>query len=136
MHRYGLSVRANTSVGQQLPPYWEVKVAGFRKFCSENLAGVSMEHFYNMDEVPVSFDMPRNYTVKYKGSQDVKIFTTGHEKSNFTVVLCVTANGGRLPPLVIFKRKSFPRNETIPEGIIVKVNPKGWMDAKLMKVWI
>ncbi|KAF4798918.1 hypothetical protein TURU_059562 [Turdus rufiventris] len=44
-------------------------------------------------------------------------------------------NRTKLPPIVIFKRKMLPK-ETFPAGIIVKVNPKGWMDEEIMKNWL
>ena len=58
------------------------------------------------DEVPMSFDMPGIFTVDLKGAQDIKISTTGSEKCNFTIILCVTADGGKLHPMIIFKRKT------------------------------
>jgi hypothetical protein len=42
----------------------------------------------------------------------------------FTVVLCITANGGKCDPLVIFKRKTIPK-ENFLKGVVVKVNSKG-----------
>jgi len=45
-----------------------------------------------MDEVPVTFDMPANFTVEEKGHKDVRVSTTGSEKYRFTVTLCVTAD--------------------------------------------
>mgnify|MGYP000179720016 CR=1 FL=1 len=61
----------------------------------------------NMDEVPVPFDLFYGHTVALKGSDCVKIDTTGHEKAYFTVVLCVTATGKKLPPMLIFKKNAF-----------------------------
>ncbi|KAF4794062.1 hypothetical protein TURU_105348 [Turdus rufiventris] len=37
--------------------------------------------------------------------------------------------------MVIFKRKTFPK-EKFPDGIVVAVNPKGWMDEEVMKTWL
>jgi hypothetical protein len=37
-----------------------------------------------MDEVPVSFDMPSSRTVNLKGTKEVSVATTGHEKPNFS----------------------------------------------------
>ena len=53
-------------------------------------------HFSNMDEVSVSFDIPGNKTVNLKGAKQVSLGTTGNEKSNFTVMLSVTADGTKL----------------------------------------
>ena len=49
-----------------------------------------------MHEVPMSFDMQSNFTVESKGTEDVKIITTNAEKYNFTVVLSVTSDGGKV----------------------------------------
>jgi hypothetical protein len=57
---------------------------------------VDPAHFGNMDEVPVSFDLPGSRTVHLKGAKELSVATTGHEKSNFTVVLSVTSDGGKL----------------------------------------
>jgi hypothetical protein len=62
-------VRFSTSVGQKLPSDWEAKVAKFRLYLRENLFGVDSCHFGNMDEVPVSFDMPSSRTVNLKGAK-------------------------------------------------------------------
>lgn len=70
-----------------------------------------------------------------RGAKTVTIKTSGHEKNHYTVVLAVTADGNKLPPLVIFKRKTLPK-EKIPSGIQVHVHPKGWMDEEGMKLWI
>ena len=135
MRRNRLSVRAQTSLGQKLPIDWEEKVALFRSFVSNIKTKVEDLHIGNMDDVPVNFDIPSYYTVDQKGTKDIKITTTGHEKCSFTVVLCVTANGGKLPPMVIIKRKTLHKGD-IPKEIVVRVNPQGWMNKELMIEWL
>jgi len=53
----------------------------------------------------MSFDMPSNFTVESKGTEDVKIITTGAEKYNFTMVLSVTSEGGKRKRNIIPKEK-------------------------------
>ena len=65
----------------------------------------------------------------------MSIKTTGHEKDRFTVMLTCTADGGKLAPLVVFKRKTLPK-ETFPKGVHVRVHPKGWMDEGLVLDWL
>lgn len=77
MKRNSLSVRAVTSVGQRLPANWEQRVAEFRTFLTDVRKYVRLKDLGNMDEVPVSFDMPSRYTVDTRGSQDISIATTG-----------------------------------------------------------
>nr|KAF6343017.1 hypothetical protein mPipKuh1_010743 [Pipistrellus kuhlii] len=89
----------------------------------------------NMDETPMNFDMVGNKTVNPKGAKTVLIKTTGHEKSSFTVVLACTADGAKLRPIIIFKRKTMPKIK-IPIGVFVHVNEKGWMDEEGVKLWL
>lgn len=135
MNRNQLSVRNCTSVGQRLPRDWEAKVESFRNFVKANLFGVKPEHFGNMDEVPVAFDMPQKRTVAQKGSKEVCIATSGNEKANFTVILCVTRNGYKCKPLIIFKRKTVPKCN-FPKDVVVSANKKGWVNKEMMKLWL
>ena len=48
-----------------------------------------------------------------KGVKTVSIKTSGHEKSHYTVVLACCANGTKLPPMIIFKRKTLPKERLI-----------------------
>ena len=73
------------------------------------------------------FDMPSTRTVNKKGEKSVMIKTTGHEKTHFTVVLACMADGGKLPYMVIFKKKTPPKDK-LPSGVVIYQHPKGWMD--------
>ena len=57
------------------------------------------------------FDMPANRTVDFKGSTSVSIKTTDSEKSQFTVILSCMADGTKLKPAVLFKRKTMPKEK-------------------------
>ena len=74
------------------------------------------------------FDVPSNKTVDVKGAKTIMIKTSSNENTCFTVVLACCADGTRLPPLLIFKRKTLPK-DVIPHGIYVHVHSKGWMDG-------
>lgn len=137
MRRKALSIRARTTLCQSLPEDFKEKLATFRQYCSEKVTTYTMDpdRVINMDEVPLTFDMPMNRTVEKKGTASISIKTTGHEKASFTLVLAVTAGGTKLPPMIIFKRKTMPK-EKFPKGIVVQVNEKGWMNNEMMKIWI
>ena len=79
--------------------------------------------------------MPRNTSIEKQDVRSVTIKTTWAEKQRYTVMLEVTANGAKLPPYVIFKRKTLPK-EKFPSGIHVRVQEKGWMDQDLVKDWV
>lgn len=65
----------------------------------------------------------------------MKLLSTGSEHSRFTVMLSCTADGRKLPPFIIFKRKTLPK-EAFPRDVVVRVNEKGYMDEALMREWI
>ncbi|KAE8745938.1 hypothetical protein FOCC_FOCC007299 [Frankliniella occidentalis] len=62
----------------------------------------------NADETPIWFDLPLTYTVTSKGDKQVPIKTTGNEQQRITCTLAITADGEKLPPFLIFKRKTIP----------------------------
>ncbi|KFD72355.1 hypothetical protein M514_15628 [Trichuris suis] len=88
-----------------------------------------------MDETPVYFDMPTNKTVESKGAKSVVVKSSGHEKTRFTVALACLADGTKLKPMVIFKRKKKP-NVAFPSGVFVHFHKSGWMDEDGVRLWI
>jgi hypothetical protein len=111
MRRKQLSIRARTTVCQNLPAVFEEKLSTFRKYCQDKVNDYSIhpDHVINMDEVPLTFDLPMNRTVEKTGSSTISIKTTGHKKASFTCVLACTASGIHLPPMFIFKRNNAER---------------------------
>ncbi|TWW74536.1 hypothetical protein D4764_14G0005390 [Takifugu flavidus] len=91
MRRRHLSIRARTTVAQRLPADYQERVAIFRTYCRDKITAPS--HITNMDEIPLTFDIPLTHTVEKKWTSMVVIRTTGHEKSSFTVVLGCHGNG-------------------------------------------
>lgn len=137
MRRKGFSLRRRTSICQKLPVEFEDKMVSFQRFVirlrEEN--NYMMGQIGNADETPVWFDMPSSTTITERGTKDVKLLSTGNEHSRFTVMLACTADGRKLPPFVIFKRKTMPK-EAFPPGVVVRVNEKGYMDEVMMLEWI
>jgi len=137
MSRNNLSNRCRTTIAQHLPDDLIEKQQEFLAFITYR----RIQHDYplafigNMDETPVSFDLPSNTTIDELGTRTVSIRTTGHERTNFTVVLTCMADGTKLPPLIIFKLKKIPKGN-FPSGVIVRANPTGWMNENEMLYWI
>src|SRR4051812_15187262 len=88
-----------------------------------------------MDETLIVFNLPSNTTIEQSGSKTISILSTGHEYSNFTVILACLADGTKLPPVIIFKLKKIPREE-FPDGGIIRPNPQGWMNENEITWWI
>ena len=137
MCRHRLTIRQKTKICQKLPADLDDKIISFQRF----VIRLRKTHQYplsqigNMDETPMFFYLPSNRTVDSLGNKTITIKTTGHERTHFTTVLCCMADGTKLPPMVIFMRKTIPK-EKFPPGVIIHVHPKGWMDENGMLLWL
>lgn len=65
--------------------------------------------------------------VAEKEERQVCLLTTGNKHSRFTVMLCSTADSHKLPPFVVFKWKTLPK-ETFPPSGMARVNKKGFFN--------
>ncbi|GFX14439.1 WASH complex subunit 4 [Trichonephila clavipes] len=74
-------------------------------------------------------------TVDVQGASSIPINTTGNERTSFTVVLCCAANGLKLQPMLIFKRKTLPK-ENFPKCVEIRANENGWMNEQIMLSWL
>ena len=97
--------------------------------------GYPLHLIANMDETPLTFDIPPNRTINNMGEKTIKICTTGYEKNRVTVVLACCGDGSKIKPIVIFKRKNVPKINN-QHRVVVLAQQKGWMDSEQMKVWI
>ncbi|GFS70291.1 pogo transposable element with KRAB domain [Trichonephila clavipes] len=95
MKRNNLVVRSRSTIGQKLPDDWGKKSDDFLTFCKQIIVenNFTEDLIFNMDEVPLSFDIPPTRTVDVQGASSILINTTGNERTSFTVVLCCAANG-------------------------------------------
>ena len=73
--------------------------------------------------------------IEQRDTKTVSILSTGHERSNFTIVLACLADGTKLPPVIIFKLVNVPQEE-FSDGVIIRTNAKGWMNKDEMSWWI
>ncbi len=133
MSRHQLSIPAQTTMSQRLPDDFIEKLENFRSYVSTAIDEhvVCADHLINMDEMPLTFDIPTSRSIEEKGVKTVNIRTTGHEQSRFTVVLACSASGAKLPPMIIFKRKTKPK-DAFPPNVIIKYNTMGWMDEEMI----
>ena len=137
LRRKNFVLRQKTKIAQKLPEDLKEKVTSFQSFIIKRRKEKDYElvHIGNMDETLVGFDMPSARTVNSRGEKTMLINTTGHEKSRFTVVLSCLADGTKFKLMVIFKRKTMPK-EKFPSGVVVHCHEKGWMDEAGLKLWI
>lgn len=137
MRRKNFSLRRRTTIAQKLPADYEEKLIRFQR----HVIKLRQEKNYflgqigNADETPVYFDMPSAATIAVKGSKSVPVRSCGQEKSRVTVMLAITADGRKLPPYVILKRKTVPK-EDFPKSVVVRAQEKGWMTEELTMDWL
>ena len=133
-----LLIRWRTTISQKLPENFEDKLLKFQAF----IIAEQKKHEYelsligNADQTPLPFDMPVNSTVDSKGTKSVSIMSTGHEKDRFTMMLACLGDGTKLPPYVVFKGKTLPKDLVLPRGIHGRAQAKGWLDESLVKDWL
>ena len=94
-----------------------------------------MSQIGNADQTSLTFDLPSEKTVTIKGARSVIMRSTGNEKNRFTVMLGCMADGTKLPPYVVFKRKTMPKDK-FPTGMIVRVQEQGWFNDSIMDDWL
>ena len=135
--RKKLVLRQRTKIAQKLPDDLDDKIVNFHSHAIKmrKLHDYPLHLIGNMDETPMQFDMPGNRTVNARGEKTVFVKTTGHEKTHFTLVLCCMADGTKLKPMVIFKRKTMPKEKFL-SGVLVHVHEKWWMDEAGTKKWL
>jgi hypothetical protein len=96
------------TICQKLPKYFEQKLLNYQRYINnlrkpENFL---MGQMANANETAIYLDIPKNYIFKKKGVMQVLLKTTGCEKLCLIVMLAATADGRKLPPLLILKRKT------------------------------
>jgi len=125
-------------IAQKLPNDLEEKINSFHTFIinPRKQNNFELSQINNMDETPMCFDLPASRTIDSKGKHTVQIRTTGHEKTHFTVVLSCMADSTKPKPMVILKRKSIPKGEKFPPGVVIHCHLKGWMDEKGIVLWL
>lgn len=91
---------------------------------------------FNMDETGLPLSPVPIKGVCKKGTKTPDSITSG-DKSQITVIGCVSAAGHCIPPMIIWDRKTLQPDMTkgeLPETMY-GLSSKGWTDQELFKVW-
>lgn len=103
--RFNVSLRAATNDSQKLPIDHAEAVSAFRR----TVGTLRLQHDYsdfsiaNMDQTMVRMDQPASRTNNVAGEASIRIANTGCSRRGFTVALCATAAGIKLPAFIILK---------------------------------
>lgn len=105
----------------------------------------SPEHVMNLDETGVFLNPDIKTTITFKGEKWVKILCHGQQKLRVSVVLCATASGKKLPPMVIFKssavkvgqKRIIDDHVLVEEGkILVDYQESAWNTTKILTTYL
>jgi len=137
-------MRMGTNDSQAVPSDFDAVISNFVQKISNVLSeqGLGLDAVWNMDQTMVRFDMPSRRTNNTVGETHIRIMNTGAHKKGFTVALCASASGEKLPATIIFKEINGqipPRvlnNLVVPRNCIVKASKSGWMDKPQLDDWI
>ena len=91
---------------------------------------------FNMDESGMPLDPKQVKGVFQRGVKNVLAPSSG-DKTQITVVACISAAGSCMPPMVILDRKTLPPyfpNGEVP-GTVYGLSTKGWIDQELFDLW-
>jgi DDE superfamily endonuclease/CENP-B N-terminal DNA-binding domain len=142
--RFSVSLRVGTNDSQHLPEEYDAVLQAFRTSVISKMEELSLDEssVWNMDQTMVRFDNPDRRTNNTIGESRIRITNTGATRKGFTVALCVSASGEKLPAFIIFKERSgtIPTRVRcaleIPDNVVVEASLNGWMTAPLLRVWI
>ena len=97
----------------------------------------SPNQIYNIDETGMPLEHHPPKVVAKKSQKKVRCRTSGN-KSQITVIGCISATGQAIPPFVIFDAKSLNMDWTKGEipGTTYGLSDKGWVDTELFKGWL
>ena len=97
----------------------------------------SPNQIYNVDKTGMSLDHHAPKIVAGRDQKKVRYRTSGN-KSQITVIGCVSASGHAIPPFVIFDAKSLNKEWTKGEvpGTTYGMSNKGWVDTELFQGWL
>ena len=105
MVRYNWTRRRRTSVCQKLPPEYEKKIANYVYFVRKQRKekAYDLGDIYAADETAVWLNCLPDDTIDHKGSKEVSVKTTGHEKAKITVMLTASPKR-KMKPFVLINR--------------------------------
>lgn len=91
---------------------------------------------YNLDETGMPLDPKALKTIHVRGERNPYAVSSG-QKTQISILACVSATGQCIPPLVIWDRKKVRKELTLGEvpGTMNGLSQKGWMTQDLFEKW-
>lgn len=136
MRRNDLSLRRRTNLTTLTDAQLVGRATSYMRYLVEHKAVFNLKNTVLMDETAVYFEDAREQTVEVRGARHVVVKSTGFASMRVTAVLAVTAEGVKLPPVVVWKHGKGSRKLQKMHGCFVAFQPKAWVDSELLSNWI
>ena len=94
---------------------------------------------YNADETGFSkVHKNRCKVLARRGQKTVWGITSGERGKTHTLLVCGSASGHVIPPLIIFPRVRMPESlkQGAPPGTMFSTSPKGWINQEFFSGWL
>jgi hypothetical protein len=94
---------------------------------------------FNVDESGFSTVQKKNQKIlARKGKSQVGVIASGERGVNTTMVVCTSAAGQYVAPMIIFKRKRMVTELGLgaPPGCIVQISDTGYSISELFLIWL
>lgn len=93
---------------------------------------------YNVDETGITTVQSKHpRVISLKGKKQVCALTAAERGALVTIVFCMNAAGGFVPPLFVFPRKNMKQEllDGAPPGSIASCHPSGWIQQHIFTQW-
>jgi len=143
-------IQRNPSVSLRKPESTSVaRVLGFRRSevqrLFDNLGSeyqkekFDASHIFNMDETSMStVQQQRQKILAASGKKQVGKIVSAEKGETITAVICISASGVFLPPMLIFPRKNFNSRllHGAPPNTVGSASPSGWINRDIYLSWL
>jgi transposase-like protein len=132
LKRKDLVIRRVSSSGRVLPQNNINNIKEFIKTANNECVNKHKSAIFNLDQTSIYLDMPRKQTYAQKGSEKVIVQHTGSVKTRMSVLFSASADGVKLPGLIIIPRANPIPNLQVPANIMVIFRKSGTFNTEVM----
>ena len=99
---------------------------------------------WKADKTAIWLDLIKGNSIEKIGNEKVNVHTFGNEKLRVSIMLCVSAMGNKLPPLLTSKgkegkaiEKKYSKNKNIlSKKVFLKCQENSWLSIDLFNFWL